>query len=163
MRITETIEYAAGPEQVFAMVTDQDFQDRKCLATGASEHTVSIRDEGDRTVVTSERTMPTDNLDLPSFANVGPALHVVEVQEWGPAAADGSRAADLSVDLKGLPLSFRGTISLAPTGEGSTETITGELKANIPLFGGKAEKAAAPGILAGIRVEHETGVAWLAG
>ena len=163
MRITETIAYAARPDRVFDMVTDEDFQDRKCLATGASEHRVSIREAGDRTVVTSERTMPTDNLDLPSFANVGPALHVVEVQDWGSADEDGSREADLSVELKGLPLSFRGTISLVPTGEGSTETIVGELKANIPLFGGKAEKAAAPGILAGIKVEHETGVAWLAG
>ncbi len=163
MKITETIEYAATPEQVFAMVSDEAFQDRKCVATGATEHQVTIAADGDRTVVTSERSMPTADLDLPSFANVGPALHVVEVQDWGPAAADGSREGRLSVALKGLPIGFKGALALRPGGRGTTETISGDLKSTIPLFGGKAEKAAAPGILAGIRVEHETGEAWLAG
>ena len=40
-------------------------------------------------------------------------------------------------------------------------TIDGDLKASIPLFGGKVEKAAAPAVVDAIRSEQRTGNAWL--
>lgn len=162
MKITETIDYAATPARVFAMMSDQAFQDRKCVATGASEHEVSIEVNGNQTVITSTRSMRTEGLSLPSFINIGPSLRVTEVQDWGVAAADGSRQGTLSVTLSNLPLKLTGTLSLAPGGPGTTESIDGELKANIPLFGAKIEKTAAPAILSALRVERETGEAWLA-
>lgn len=162
MKISATIDYAASPQDVFAMLADQDFQTRKCAATGAHRHTASIRTQGDRTIIVSTRDLPTD--DFPHFVKnmVGPTLAVTETQDWGPPGTDGTRLGRLTVDIPGTPIDLAGTLSLAPGGQGSVETVEGDLKARIPLIGHKIEKAAAPAIQSAIRVESETGKAWLA-
>ena len=162
MKISATIDYAATPHHVFAMLADVAFQTRKCAATGALSHTVSISAQGDRTIIVSSRDLPTD--DFPAFIKslVGATLAITETQDWGPAATDGARQGTLTVDIAGAPIDLDGTLSLAPAGQGSVETIQGDLKARIPLFGGQIEKAAAPAIESAISTEREIGQAWLA-
>jgi Protein of unknown function (DUF2505) len=162
MKISDIIDYAATPHEVFAMLADEEFQTRKCVATGARRHTISISAQDDRTLIVSTRAMPSD--DFPSFVRsmVGDTLAVTETQDWGPPGADGSRHGRLTVDIAGAPIDLDGTLSLAPGGEGSVETIEGDLKARIPILGAKIEQAAAPAIESAIRVESETGSAWLA-
>ena len=161
MKITATVDYAATPEAVFAMLADEDFQSRKCAATGALRHSVSISAQGDRTVIVSSREMPTD--DFPDFVRnmVGTTLAITETQDWGPPGAGGSRQGKLTVDIAGTPIDLAGTLSLAPDGEGTVQTVQGDLKARVPLLGGMIENAAAPAIRSAIRVENETGQAWL--
>ena len=162
MKISSTIDYAATPDAVFAMLADEDFQARKCAATGARRHSVSISTQGDRTVIVSSREMPTD--DFPDFVKsmVGVTLDVRETQDWGPPGSDGARQGRLTVDIAGAPIEMAGTLSLAPGGQGTVETVEGDLKARMPLVGGMIENAAAPAIRSAIRVESETGQAWLA-
>lgn len=161
MKISATFDYAATPHDVFAMLVDEDFQARKCVATGALSHSVSVRAEGDRTVIVSSRELPTDG--FPDFVKslVGATLAVTETQDWGPASPDGTRQGRLSVDIAGAPIDLAGTLTLAPAGKGSVESVDGDLRARIPLIGGKIEKAAAPAIESAIRAERETGHAWL--
>ena len=161
MKISATFDYAAPPHEVFAMLADEDFQTRKCAATGALSHSVSISTQGDRTVIVSSRDLPTE--DFPDFVKsiVGATLAVVETQDWGPAGQDGARQGTLTVEIAGAPIDLAGTLSLAPAGGGSVESVDGDLKARIPLIGAKIEKAAAPAIESAIRVERETGQAWL--
>ena len=163
MKISATFDYAATPHDVFAMLIDEDFQARKCVATGALSHSVSVSAQGDRTVIVSNRELPTDG--FPDFVKslVGATLAVTETQDWGPAGPDGGRQGRLTVDIAGAPIDLAGTLSLAPAGQGSEESVDGELKARIPLIGGKIEKAAAPAIESAIRAERETGQAWLQG
>ena len=163
MKISATFDYAATPHEVFAMLADQDFQARKCAATGALSHTVSISARGDRTVIVSSREMRTD--EFPDFVKslVGATVAVTETQDWGPAGTDGARRGTLTVDIASAPIDLDGTLSLAPGGQGSVESVEGDLKARIPLIGAMIEKAAAPAIESAIRVERETGQAWLAG
>ncbi|MEO6142382.1 MAG: DUF2505 domain-containing protein [Dermatophilaceae bacterium] len=161
MKITATFDYAGTPHDVFAMLIDEEFQARKCVATGALSHSVSVRAQDDRTVIVSNRELPTDG--FPDFVKslVGATLAVTETQDWGPAGPGGARQGRLTVDIAGAPIDLAGTLSLAPAGEGSVESVEGELKARIPLIGGKIEKAAAPAIESAIRAERETGQAWL--
>ena len=144
------------------MLADGDFQARKCAANGARRHTVSIETSGDRTIIVTTRDLPTD--DLPQYVRsmVGDTLTVTETQDWGPPGTDGARSGSLSVDIAGAPIDLTGTLSLAPGGQGSVETVEGDLKARILLLGDRIEKAAAPAIQSAIRVESETGKAWLA-
>ena len=162
MRISATFDYAATPNEVFAMLSDEDFQARKCVATGALSHSVSISAQGDRTVIVSSRDLPT--ADFPDFVKslVGATLAVTETQDWGPAGPDGARQGALTVHIAGAPIDLVGSLSLAPDPAGSVESVDGELKARVLLIGGKIEKAAAPTIESAIRVERETGQAWLA-
>ena len=161
MRISETITYAAPPQTVYAMVTDQTFQERKCVEAGAHRHQAAVSPVGDGARVVTKRDLPAD--DLPDFAKsiVGPTLSVTETYEWGAAGGDGARAGTLTVEVAGAPVALRSTIRLAPSGGGSVITIDGDLKASIPLFGGKVEKAAAPAVIDAIRSEQRTGTAWL--
>ena len=161
MKISTTFDYAATPQQVFAMLADTEFQNRKCIATGAVSHSVSVSPQGDRTVIVNHRDMPTDS--FPDFVKsmVGATLTVTETQDWGPPGPDGSRQGRITVDLGGAPVDLVGVLSLAPVGRGSLESVDADLKARIPLIGGKIEKAAAPAIESAISVERETGQAWL--
>jgi hypothetical protein len=162
MKISASLDYAATPYEVFAMLADEIFQTRKCVATGAVSHTVSVSANGRRTVIVSSRDLPT--ADFPSFIQslVGATLAITETQDWGPAGRDGTRHGVLTVDIAGAPIDLDGTLSLAPNGRGSVETVLGDLRARIPLIGGKIEKAAAPAIESAINVEREIGQSWLA-
>jgi uncharacterized protein YndB with AHSA1/START domain len=162
MKISASIDYAATPKEVFDMLADEEFQNRKCVATGALSHTVSIRSQGDRTIIVSTRDMPTN--DFPSFIQsmTGDTLAVTETQDWGEPGSDGTRQGTITVDMAGAPLDLTGTLLLAPDGQGSVETVEADLKGKIPIIGRKIEQAAAPAIESAIRVESETGKAWLA-
>ena len=55
------------------------------------------------------------------------------------------------------------TVTVAPAGEGSVESLEGDLKASIPFLGGKIEKLAAPAIEAGFDIETMLLNEWLFG
>lgn len=161
MKIAKTLEYSATPEQVFAVLSEQAFQEAKCAATAALKHTAAVTSAGVCTVITTERWMPTDA--MPEFARsmIGAELKVRETQEWGPAADDGSRTGTLSMQVSGVPVTVNASLSLAPGGKGTVERIDGDLKAGVPLLGGKIEKAAAPAVEQGIVIEGRTAASWL--
>jgi hypothetical protein len=161
--INADMHYAAGPDRAFAVIADPAFQNEKCAQTGALSHTVSVTSPGDRTVIDTVRSMPMDS--LPDFAKsfLGGKLEVHEVQDWGPAAADGSRDGALTVEISGTPMKLKGTLSMRPDGSAGTGVaIRSQLKANIPFIGGKAEAAAAGPIRAGIAKEEQLAQEWLA-
>jgi hypothetical protein len=93
---------------------------------------------------------------------VGQTLKVTETQDWGPASDDGSRQGTVEMAVAGAPISLKGTMSLRPGGPGTVETLDSELKAKVPLIGGKIEKAAAPPIEEAIDIEGRTASEWLA-
>ena len=162
MRIIETITYAAAPDAVYAMVTDPDFQVQKCIDAGAEQHEAAVSPNGDGARVVTKRDLPADG--LPEFARsiIGSTLSVTETYEWGAAQAGGVRSGTLTVVVQGAPVALRSTVRLAPGSAGTTISIDGDLKASIPLLGGKVEKAAAPAVVHAIRHEQQTGERWLA-
>ena len=163
MRISETISYAAAPDAVFAMVTDPEFQKRKCVEAGAHEYDAAVAMDGEGARVVTKRDLRADG--LPDFARsvVGNTLSVTETYLWGAPGADDSRTGTLTVEVAGAPVALRSDVRLFPSGGGTTISIDGDLKASIPLFGGKIEKAAAPAVIDAIHSEQETGTRWLAG
>lgn len=160
MRISETIEHAATPQEVFAMVTDPAYQELKCQRSGAVQHEVVVEVEADTTIVVTRRTMPTDG--FPDFAKgfVGQTVDVVETQRWGEASADGSRQASLEVEISGTPVQFVGGVDLEPSAAGTLQQVDGELKAHVPLLGGRIEKAVAPILIRAVRLEGRVGTEW---
>ena len=58
-------------------------------------------------------------------------------EDW-QADGDGY-VAQFSVVVKGAPASIKGTMTLAPAGDGSTLAVKGEAAVPIPLFGSKIE------------------------
>jgi hypothetical protein len=163
VQLAATIEYSAEPGRVYAMLTDRAFQEEVCLATGAVRHEVGIQESADGgATVTTSRTLPSDR--LPDFVRrfAGDTLTVRRVDRWGPAGDDGARDGTVSVEITGAPVRLTGRITLAADGHGARQQISGDLKAAVPLIGGKVEKAAQTPILAAIDKEQEVGADWLA-
>jgi hypothetical protein len=164
VRLTAELSYDADPADVFAMLTEREFQERKLAATGALDHAVDIEERPDGgAVVTTRRTMPTDQVPDLVRNLVGKTLTIVQVEEWGPAAADGARTGTVSVEVSGAPVRLTGSLQLAADGSRTCESVDGDLKAKVPLIGGRIERAAEPAIIQAIEVEEREGRAWLAG
>jgi hypothetical protein len=164
VRVEDQIHYPATPEEVATMLADPGFVERKVAATGALSHDADVTGTaGSAFTVTTRRTMPTDTLPEVARTFVGDTIDIRQVEAWEAAAPDGSRAGTVVVEIIGAPMRLTGTLSLAPDGDGTLEVLAGDLKASVPLVGGKLERAAEPAFLAAVRKEHEVGRDWLAG
>lgn len=162
MHISETVHYDAEPAQVLAMLADPAFHEQVAERSRPLRHTTSaITDADGRVTARIERTHSTEGLGLPAGIRLD-EITLVQEQVWEPLAADGSARGQVSVDVAGMPVTFRGTLTLTPDGGGSAETLEGDLVAKIPLVGGRIEKAAAPAVLAAVRTESKVGASWLA-
>lgn len=161
MRIHETVEHAASPEQVFEMICSADYQELKCERSGALEHEVAIEVEDDARTVVTRRRLPTKG--FPDFARkfVGESVDVIETQVWGLTAdADGGRTASLHVEIPRTPVSMTGSLSLAAAGEGTEHTLEGDLRAAVPFVGSKIEAAVAPVLAKALRLEATLSAEW---
>ncbi len=154
--------YPTDCHRVAEVTQDEGFQNRKCEATGALSHKVSITAKGDRTLIRTVRQMPTD--DLPDFVRglVRDGIQVTELDDWGPPTEDGSRDGTVEVSFAGAPIAMKGTLTLRPEASGAVAVLRAELKANIPLLGSRIEKACAQAVLAAVSVEERTAAEWLA-
>jgi hypothetical protein len=163
VNVTAQIRYAADPATTFAMLLDRGFQEQVCRATGATGFEVDVEQLDDGGTVRTDRQLPTDQ--FPDFVKtfVGDIVHVVRVDTWGAAEADGSRAGTIVVEIKGAPVRLEGTLRLRPEGAATVEDVQGDLKASVPLIGGRIEKAVEPPIRSAVAKEEQVGARWLAG
>jgi Protein of unknown function (DUF2505) len=163
VRLTTREELDGTVDEVHALLTDQAFQEAKCAATtdgGATSVDITRNAGGQR--VRTTRELPSDGLPDVAKSFVGDHLTVIEVQDWSGPAADGSRESALDIHVKGAPLTIKGTLRLEPSGAGTAEVLDAELKANVPLIGGRLEKAAAAPINTAIEIETRLLREWLA-
>lgn len=157
MRFEHTLRYDAAPERVFAMLGEAVFRERVCEAQHATECTATV-DGADGTMsVVVDQKRPSEG--IPSFARkfVGDTIHIRQREEWSSPTD-----ADLDVTIPGRPGHLKGTITLRADGGGTVETVSGELKVNLPLVGGKIEVLVAELLEHALQAEQRVGTAWLA-
>jgi hypothetical protein len=96
---------------------------------------------------------------IPSFARkfVGDTIAISQREDWSSATD-----ATLDVTIPGKPGHLKGTVTLRPDGQGTVETISGELKVGIPLVGGKIEVLVAELFEHALQTEQRIGTVWLA-
>ncbi|MFD1825515.1 MULTISPECIES: DUF2505 domain-containing protein [Mumia] len=159
MRLHEIADYpGATPDQVFSIIRDDEFRAEVCEKMHAIAYEVSVDDQEDQVQVQIDRTMPAE---MPDFIKrlTGDTVEVRQIETWGPAAADGSRAGTVRLTIKGQPASMDGTMAIHPTASGAELVVEGDLKVKIPLIGRKVEPEVAKAIVAALRVESEAGQA----
>ena len=100
----------------------------------------------------------------PGFAKrlFGATTEMVQTDVYGPET-DGVRQGTWTIDVPGKPVLASGSIRLEADGDGALVTIDGELKASVPLIGGKIESWAGNEANDTLRKEYEFAVTWLAG
>lgn len=166
MDLTKETHYEATPTQVFTMLCDEAFRTKVCEATYALSYEVTVTPgaagvDGDVTVRV-RRVFPAK---VPPAAKklIGDTLDVVQTERWDAPAADGSRHAELLIEVEGKPARMTGSMQLQAVDGGSRHVVEGKLKASVPMIGRRIEEAAARPISRGLEIEGELGTAWLAG
>jgi hypothetical protein len=153
--------YPADPATVVAMLKNPDLTKEKMERTGSMATTVDVKDSSDGGfVITTTRVLPS-KVPAAAAAFVGETLNVTEVQTWSAAAADGSRSGTVAVDF-GAPITFKGTMQLSPTPEGTVVSSHGDIKAGIPFVGGMIEAGAADQTRKYLKAEETIGREFLA-
>ena len=160
-KIDQVQHYAATPEEVFAMLSDPEFVERKCLASGSIEASADVTAEDATTTIVSRRVLPAK---LPGFAKkfVGETLTLVETQRWTDEDGTGTRRGSFVVDFGNNPISFSGEVLLSPDGDGSRVETRGDIKCTVPFVGGKIEGVATEWITKYLDKEQRVGTEWLA-
>lgn len=162
MDLNREYTYDASPTEVYAMFIDQAFVERRLDATGALSRSAALTPEGGGVQIVTQRVLPPH---VPDFVRkfVGESIELDEVEHWGEAGPDGSRTGTVHVDIKGAPVKLDAVTALRPTATGSVYTVTGTIKASVPLFGRKIEDATGPAVTAALDKEAEVGRTWLTG
>lgn len=152
--------YASDPAAVRAMLTNDEYATLRAERTGALSVTVRVEEHADGSVtMTVARELPAD---VPSFAKsfVGASLKVDETYTWPPASTDGTGSAPFSAVFS-APMSFNGHVSIEADADGTRVRTHGELKASVPLVGGKVEGFAKESMERYLRAEQKVGAEWL--
>jgi hypothetical protein len=95
-----------------------------------------------------------DTDDIPSFAKkmVGEEIVIEQHETWQTPAR-----ADLEIAIPGKPGHLHGTIVLEPDGDGTVETLEGDLRVNVPLIRGKLESLVAGLMVSAMEAEERVG------
>lgn len=157
MRFEHTLRYDASPEEVFAMLGEAVFRERVCEAQHVTECTATVDGVDDTMSVMVDQKRPSEG--IPSFAKkfVGDTIHIQQREEWSSATD-----AKLDVSIPGKPGHLKGTITLRADGDGTVETVSGEIRVHIPIVGGKIEGLIAELLEHALKAEQRVGTAWLA-
>lgn len=157
MRLRHELAYDAPPDEVLAMLTDPLYWDKVGDATGALSSTATVGTEGSTTRVIIDQEQKV--VGVPSFARkfVGDSTRAITTQVWRGTEAS------YQVETPGKPTSISGTATVTENGAGSTLTYDLDVKASVPLVGGKLEKLVVDLTTEGFEKEQAVGAAWLAG
>lgn len=142
----------ADPHAAFLLLSDPDYVREVAERTGGHdvEITVEPADDGGATI-RSFRVLPAR---LPSYAKalVGETVTIHETRVFGPAAEDGTRDGTIEVTFGGAPAHVTGTMRLEGSDTSNVEVVM-QVKASVPLVGGKVERLCADQIGASITRE----------
>jgi hypothetical protein len=158
MKFRHELSYDASPAEVFEMLADPAFRETVGKALDVVSADITLARDGDGFTLTNDQVQRTGG--LPSFAKkiAGDTTRVIQTEEWSSPTGG-----TLRIDAPGKPTSMAGTIELVPDGAGTVEVVELEIKARVPLIGGKLESLMADQVREGMDAEREAGQAWLKG
>jgi Protein of unknown function (DUF2505) len=154
--VDEEFHYDAAVEAVFALIASGAFQAELTEHLGGRNVTVveETATPASTKIVVSQQIA----VELPGFAKkfVPANANVTQAHEWGPPDAGGNRTGSWSAVTKGAPVSIGGPTELIATPEGGTvHRYSGQIKASVPLVGGKLESFAFDNLHKDLAISHD--------
>lgn len=130
----------ADVETAYSAISSEGWAEAKARDLDDGSKVVSREVAGDAVTLVVSRKLPDG---IPGFLQkfLPADGRVTQTDTWS-AASGGVRAGTWKADTPGSPVKVGGTMRLEPAGSGCTYVIEGEIKASIPLIGGKAEDVA---------------------
>ncbi|HET6153484.1 MAG TPA: DUF2505 domain-containing protein [Marmoricola sp.] len=147
----------ATPEQVHTMLADPEFRDAVCAFQRFPRREITITPTSAGMDVKVDQHRPAN--EVPSFARklVGEEINIVQAESWSSTTRG-----TLHVTIPGKPGDMKGTITLTDADGGTTEVVEVDVKASIPLVGGKIETLIGDMLGKALRAENKVGRDWLA-
>jgi uncharacterized protein YndB with AHSA1/START domain len=154
MKLRHENVYDAPATEVYEMLVDPAFRRKVAAATDAVSCDAAFG--GGKLVVREEQAVK----GVPSFAKkfVGESTTAIHTEVWTAGTS-----ATFEVETPGKPTHITGTVTLDERDGRTTHVYDLDVKASVPLVGGKLEKLVADLTAQGFDREHSVGVAWLAG
>lgn len=126
--------YPASPDVVIKMFTDKAFHARKLDAIGLPYKVLAQKGDARQFSIRVERKVP---VQMPGIGKKAEAT-VVNEEIWNIAGKTGV----INVDPGAMPLKCSCSAALKADGKDTVVTYSWEVKATVPLIGGKIEKMA---------------------
>ncbi len=163
MRLQARHDYDASPDEVFAMLSDEEFLRAKLADRG--DTAIEVRECGpapDGFRIVTHRTVA---LDVPGFARrfLRPTNAVTQTDVWSDPDGDGARTGTWQVEASGVPVTMTGTMTLAGDRKHGVEDIDGEVRSPLPFVGGRLASFVGQSASGDLVAEHAFGRQWLAG
>ena len=157
MRLRHELRYDAPVGEVFAMLTDPAYWDLVAEATDAISSTTTVEQVGADTRVRTDQDQRV--VGVPGFAKkfVGESTRALKQQTWT------GHTSTFEVETPGKPTQIVGEATLREDGAATVLAYDLEVRANVPLVGGRLEKLVGEYTVDGFEKEHAVGAAWLRG
>lgn len=157
MKLQHELTFDAGIDDVRAMLLTPAYWDTVAQSTGALSSKTSVTESGSAVELVTEEEQKV--VGVPGFAKkfVGESTRSIKTIRWS------GDTASLAIETPGKPTSLSGSATLSSSGSTTTLRYDLDVKASVPLIGGKLEKLVADLTVEGFGKEHAAGVAWLAG
>ena len=134
MEVRRDHEYAHGTDAVFALFTDAGEVEAKQEALGARNIVIEECDaDDDGAIVTFVRELPAD---VPGILSkfLQPWNTVGQSEQW-QRCDNGVYEADLTIDIRNVPVTVEGTLQLEPVEDGCVNHVYLEIGCRIPFVG----------------------------
>jgi hypothetical protein len=138
--VTQT--YAADPDRLLAVLTDESFLREVAHELQAQVQEVSAGTDGAGTTTRMRLSAPTTGIPAVFTRFVGATVPVSQVTTWTPDGDGGYRGdLDLRAEIMGRTALVTCERRLTPAAGGTRATVTGDARVDAPLIGRQAEGA----------------------
>lgn len=142
MKFEETFDFDYPAEVILRMFGDKDYYLAKYARMGGdAPEVLDTREGSDEFLITVRHALDAANMKFPDFikSRIGDSLYLKQTDAWQLNSARGR----IDIDIEKAPVDIRADMHLADRDNGSRMTLAFEIKASVPLIGGKIEKAVA--------------------
>ncbi|HET7313612.1 DUF2505 domain-containing protein, partial [Salinisphaera sp.] len=142
MKFQETFDFDHPADVILKMFGDKNYYLAKYEEMGANAPDVlDTESAGDRFSITVRHALDASRLKFPDFikSRIGDRLYLRQTDTWQLDKGEGR----LDIEIEKMPVEIGSKLVLADHGNGSRLTLDFDIKASVPLVGGRIEKAVA--------------------
>lgn len=142
MKFEETFDFDYPADVILSMFGNKDYYLAKYerMSHNAPE-LLDHKESADTFEITVRHALDSANLKFPNFitSRIGDSLYLKQTDTWHVARKTGR----IDIDIERTPVDVRIDMKLGDNGSGSRVSMNFDIKAGIPLVGGRIEKAVA--------------------
>jgi hypothetical protein len=154
MKFTVTHAYDKDTKTVFKVLTDESYLVKKFEATGAKNiQILQCSKTGKDFVIRRQMDIPANPPEL--LKKFVKAMNTVVAKDTWKSFDKDVKTGVFELDIKGVPISMTGTLTLKPTKKGCDYVVEFDAKCSIPLIGGKLLSLAENDTRANQKLDYE--------